>query len=474
MGDHQASLGQDGQMAEPRDIEVTAIDPQRLSHVIGTSRLNILVRAAEQTRTALGGGRVWNVSATSAGGGVAEMLHILVGYSLGCGVDTRWVVIDGDETFFRITKRLHNRLHGAAGDTGGLGRSEADHYAAVMDENAAALINRVNEEDVVVLHDPQTVGLAEPLTKRGARVVWRCHIGTERSNAHTEEGWNFLQGYLKLCCAYVFSHAGFVPRFLSGADVAIIAPSIDPHTAKNRRLNGAQVHKLLVRIGLFDDGSASVGSLGAVLGGAGPLSTDDRVVVQVSRWDHLKDMGGVLEGFAGKSTRQGDVRLALVGPAVDAVSDDPEGAKVLDECLTCWENLSSRQRSAVRLITLPMDDFELNALMVNAIQRHATVVVQKSLEEGFGLTVAEAMWKSRPVVASAIGGIVDQVAPGTGILLSDPSDLDTFAKTLDDLLVQPEKMAALGRRARERIRSDFLTDRHLADYARLIEHVTRL
>ncbi len=185
-------------------------------------------------------------------------------------------------------------------------------------------------------------------------------------------------------------------------------------------------------------------------------------------------MQGVLEGFAGKSTRQRDVRLALVGPAVDAVSDDPEGARVLDECLTCWENLPSKQRSAIRLITLPMDDLDLNGLMVNAIQRHATVVVQKSLEEGFGLTVAEAMWKSRPVVASAVGGIVDQVVPGTGILLSDPSDLDSFARTLDQLLAQPEEMAALGRRARERIRSEFLSDRHLIDYARLIEHVTLL
>ncbi len=392
------------------------------------------------------------------------MLHTLVGYSLGCGVDTRWVVINGDEAFFKITKRLHNRLHGVAGDTGELGQSEADHYAAVLDQNAAALSNRVNEGDVVVLHDPQTAGLAGALTERGARVVWRCHIGTERINAHTEEGWNFLEKHLRFCCTYVFSHLGFVPRFLAGADLAIIAPSIDPHTAKNRRLNGAQVHKLLVRIGLFDDGSASVRSLGAVLGGAGPISMDDRVVVQVSRWDHLKDMQGVLEGFAGKSTRQGDVRLALVGPAVDAVSDDPEGARVLDECLTYWENLPSRQRSAVRLITLPMDNFELNALMVNAIQRHATVVVQKSLEEGFGLTVAEAMWKSRPVVASAVGGIVDQLSPGTGALLSDPSDLATFAKTLDDLLARPEEMAAMGRRARERIRSDFLSDRHLVDY----------
>ena len=402
------------------------------------------------------------------------MLHTLVGYSLGCGVDTRWVVIDGDKAFYKITKRLHNRLHGAAGDTGELGRSEADHYAAINNENAAALTSRVDEGDVVVLHDPQTAGLAGPLAQRGARVVWRCHIGTERTNAYTEEGWDFIRPYLKPCCAHVFSHLGFVPQFLIGADVSIIAPSIDPHTPKNRRLNSAHVRQLLVRVGLFEDGDGSVGSCGAVLGGAGPISTDDRVVVQVSRWDHLKDMQGVLEGFAGRSTRQGDVRLALVGPAVDAVSDDPEGARVLGECLTCWENLPSKQRSAVRLITLPMDDLDLNGLMVNAIQRHATVVVQKSLQEGFGLTVAEAMWKSRPVVASAVGGIVDQVAPGTGILLSDPADLDSFARALDQLLAQPEEMAALGRRARKRIRSEFLSDRHLIDYARLIEHVSLL
>ena len=315
-----------------------------------------------------------------------EMLHTLVGYSRGCGVDTEWFVIDGDEAFFEITKRLHNRLHGAAGDTGGLGRSEADHYASVMDDNAAALANRVNEGDVVFLHDPQTVGLALHLTQRGARVVWRCHIGTERRNTHTEEGWNFIEGYLRICCARVFSHAGFVPPFLVDTNVAVIAPSIDPYTAKNLRLNSAQIHKLLVRVGLFDDESASGQSVGAVLGGAGPISTDDRVVVQVSRWDHLKDMQGVLEGFADMATGKDELRLALVGPAVDAVSDDPEGAEVLDECMTCWENLSPKKRSAIRLIALPMDDFELNARMVNAIRRYATVVVQKSLEEGFGLT----------------------------------------------------------------------------------------
>lgn len=399
------------------------------------------------------------------------MLHMLVGYCLGSDVDTRWVVIGGDQTFFDITKRLHNRLHGAAGDNGELGRYESDHYDAMLDSNAQILLNRVNAGDVVVLHDPQTAGLAAPLAGRGARVVWRCHIGTERRNSYTEEGWNFLAPYLGYCRAYVFSHSGFVPDFLAGADVSIIRPSIDPYAAKNRPLNHGQVDALLSRVGLFDGGVVPEQS---VLGGAGPLSRDDRLVVQVSRWDHLKDMQGVLEGFASNATGHRDVRLALVGPAVASVSDDPEGAMVLQECLARWENLPPKRRSAIRLIALPMESLEVNALMVNAIQRRATVVVQKSLEEGFGLTVAEAMWKSRPIVASAVGGIVDQVAPGTGILLKDPYDLDAFGQTLADLLAKPEAMATMGRRARTQIRKNYLSDRHLIDYARLIERVTRL
>ena len=329
---------------------------------------------------------------------------------------------------------------------------------------------------MVILHDPQTLGLAGPLSEQGARVVWRCHIGTERTNKYTEEGWSFLEPHLEHCCAYVFSHLGFVPRLLEHADVSIIPPSIDPDAPKNRPLNQAKVDALLVRIGLVGDQAAPLVSAptSALLGGAGPVSRNDRVVVQVSRWDHLKDMQGVLEGFADKVAGQIGLRLALVGPAVDGVSDDPEGARVLGECMAHWENLPPKPRSAIRLIALPMEDFELNALMVNAIQRHATVVVQKSLEEGFGLTVAEAMWKSRPVVASAVGGIVDQVVPGSGILLRDPSDLDAFGETLAALLEKPEEMRAMGRRARDHVRANFLCDRHLVDYARLIEHLTRL
>jgi len=210
----------------------------------------------------------------------------------------------------------------------------------------------------------------------------------------------------------------------------------------------------------------------AVLGDAGPFSVPDRVVVQISRWDRLKDMLGVLHGFAEHVAGPSDARLALVGPAVDGVADDPEAARVLEECLAAWDALPQAAREAVRLVALPTDDVVTNALMVNATQRHASVVVQKSIGEGFGLTVTEAMWKSRPVVASAVGGIVDQVPEGTGVLLADPADLDLFGRTLNALLAAPAELATLGRRARQHVRDHFLSDRQLIDLARLVVHVT--
>lgn len=398
------------------------------------------------------------------------MLELLVGYAQGAGVDARWVVIDGDAEFFRVTKRLHNRLHGALGDGGPLGVREAAVYDATLDANAAALRSRLAPGDVVVLHDPQTAGLATHMARLGVHVVWRCHVGADRPNEHTSAAWGFVLPRLQQCQAYVFSHAAFVPAELAQRDVRIIEPSIDPLSPKNRPLPQARVTQLLAQIGLVPGESGS--SESSVLGDAGPFSPADRVVVQVSRWDYLKDMLGVLHGFAEHVVGHSDAGLALVGPSLGSVADDPEGAQVLAECLNAWEALPHQPRSRVRLVALPMDDVVANALMVNASQRHASVVVQKSLQEGFGLTVTEAMWKSRPVLASAVGGIVDQMPPGTGVLLEDPTDLDLFGRTLRSLLADEAEMLELGRRARRQVREHFLSDRHLVDYARLIEYVS--
>jgi trehalose synthase len=456
-------------VAQPRAVEVAPLSIGSLGRFIGADRLAALEAVAVSAVRSVGSATVWNVNSTADGGGVAEMLRFLVGYATGLGVDARWVVIDGDPAFFAITKRLHNRLHGAAGDGGALGPREQAHYREVLGANADELDGRIRKGDVVLLHDPQTAGLATHLVERGARVAWRCHIGADRANRFTEEAWAFLAPHLDGCHTFVFSHAAYVPPHLAGADVWIIEPSIDPTSPKNAPLPPARIRKLLTRTGLL--AGAPAGSPTALIGGAGPFAPDDLLVVQVSRWDRLKDMRGVMEGFAARVAGRTRARLALVGPAVDGVADDPEGAQVLGECLAAWESLPPVARDAVRLVALPMDDVVANARMVNAIQRHARVVVQKSLQEGFGLTVTEAMWKSRPVVASAVGGMKGQVPPGTGVLIDDPSDLDAFGASLAALLTRPAEMTAMGRRAHRHVRAHYLSDRHLIDEARLVEHL---
>ncbi len=204
-----------------------------------------------------------------------------------------------------------------------------------------------------------------------------------------------------------------------------------------------------------------------IVASAGPIPIDAPLVVQVSRWDPLKDMAGVMDAFA-RAAPGSDAHLALVGPAVAAVGDDPEGAQVLADCTARWRALEPRVRDRVVLVTLPMDDVDENAAMVNAIQRHAAVVVQKSLAEGFGLTVAEAMWKRRAVLASDVGGIPDQIVPGTGVLLADPADLDAAGAEMMRLVADAERRAAIGAAAHDQVRSHFVGDRHLISYAELI------
>jgi trehalose synthase len=218
-----------------------------------------------------------------------------------------------------------------------------------------------------------------------------------------------------------------------------------------------------------DDGSTgTVTRGGTVLGESRPGPTDP-VVVQVSRWDRLKDMAGVMRGFADRVAPAGNGYLMLVGPAVAGVDDDPEGADVYADCARRWRELPAAARARILLVTLPLDDVDENAAMVNAIQRHATVIVQKSLAEGFGLTVAEGMWKGRPVVGSAVGGILDQIAGGTGVLLRDPTDLSRFGSVLRQLLDRPDDIERMGRAAHAYVHEQFLGDRHLLQYAELFQ-----
>jgi trehalose synthase len=271
-----------------------------------------------------------------------------------------------------------------------------------------------------------------------------------------------------------------VPAFVPQSRAWIIPPSIDPFSPKNQPMDTPAVNAALVHMGLLRgsaahagcqytrrDGSPGEVSQPAFVVAEALPEPDDPVVVQVSRWDRLKDMIGVMRGFAEYVAPNGPGWLILAGPSVEGVTDDPEGAIVYSETLAQWQSLPPAQRSRVILTTLPVLDVDDNAAMVNALQRHASVIVQKSLAEGFGLTVAEGMWKGRPVVGSAVGGIQDQVADGTGILLPDPTDLRAFGHAVRTLLDDPELAARLGAAAREYVRANYVGDQHLLRYAEL-------
>ena len=472
-----------------REVEIDAIPLDRLAALLEPERTQRLLEYAERARELLRGRTVWSVNATATGGGVAEMLQALLAYSRGAGVDARWLVLDGTPAFFGLTKRIHNVLHGSPGDGGPLGDEERAAYEGVLAKNVKQLLRFVRSDDVVLLHDPQTAGRVEPMREAGARVVWRSHIGRDTPTELTELGWAFLRPYVEQADAVIFSRGAYVPSWVDQNKVWIIPPSLDPFTAKNTDIPPGDVEAVLRHAGLtvtterrgrflFTRRDGSTGlvrpHLGLIEGGR-PVPNHGRLVLQVSRWDRLKDMAGVLTGFADHlSHLPDDVQLMLVGPDTAGVSDDPEGAEVFAECKELRLALPEDARRRIHLCSLPMDDVDENAYLVNALQRYATVVVQKSLIEGFGLTVTEPMWKGKPVIASRIGGIQDQIVDGeSGLLLDDPTDLDAFGTALDRVLGDEPLAAKLGENARERVRTLYLGDRHLMQYVDLFEQLYR-
>jgi trehalose synthase len=468
----------------PEEIDVPIRDPEQLRGVLPRERFEQFLRGAEGARSLLRGRVVWNVNSTARGGGVVELLRPLVGYARGLGVDVRWVVIDASPVFYEVTKRIHNRLHGFVGDGVPLDEEARRIFEQTLSANTEAFIPSVREGDVVILHDPQTVGMAQALRPVTAALIWRCHVGVDKPNDVAREAWSFLLGYVRHADVCVFSRDAFVWEGLDRDRIAIITPTIDAFTPKNEELAPETVLAILRASALLVDGRAVEATFRRQDGTPGrverqvrliedePLRAHTPVVAQVSRWDALKDPIGVIRGFAEHVPPETGAHLVCAGPSVDAVVDDPEGVRMLHDSIAVRSLLSGDARRRIHLATLPMDDLDENAIIVNALQRHARVVVQKSIAEGFGLTVAEAMWKGRPVVASRIGGIEDQIVDGqSGILLDDPLDLAGFGRAITDLLNDPQRAEEIGRGARERVRDRFLSVRSLLDYLAVIRRI---
>lgn len=443
------------------------------------ARYDALVHRA---REVLAGRCVWHVNATPEGGGVAELLSTTLGYLASDGIETRWLVIEAETPFFEITKRIHNRLHGDLGDGGPLGATERARYDDVMTLELAEMKSFVRSGDLVVVHDPQPLGLIPGLAATGATVMWTCHVGTDTATDVTRSAWAFLRDDVRAARVATFSRRAYAWEGLDAIAI-VIPPCIDPLSAKNMELDVDDFMSILGAAGILGSPSKRPSAFTRRDGSRTPvryradmteeMSTpaDAPLVVQVSRWDGLKDPIGVMMGFV-QAPELDDAHLCLVGPAPSSVADDPEADRVLGEVRASWADLRSSDRQRVHLANLPTDDAEENAVVVNALQRRADVIVQKSLAEGFGLTVTEAMWKARPVVAGGVGGIRDQIEHGVSGILVDPRELILFGGAVADVLADPVRAATIGAAARRSVASRYLPTHYLGAYLELLLRLT--
>lgn len=470
-------------MVAVKSVTIASTDIDRLHELIGPDRTELLNASLSAAMKHRNGARVWHVNSTATGGGVAEMLQVILAYWRAAGVDARWLVFEGDPLFFATTKRIHNLIHGMPGDGGELDHAERENFEALAAKNFESFKPLLRDGDVVVIHDPQPAGMIPAIKELGLPVIWRCHIGRDQPNELTAKAWEFLHPYISLADRVVVSRQAHIPPGIPEKAVSIVQPCIDPFAPKNADISDVDVHRVLVRIGVLDAPDddqpihfprldQSIASLSddlkaTLIGDKLPVGAP--VVVQVSRWDRLKDMIGVLRGFLDADLPEA-AHVALVGPDVSGVTDDPEGAEVFAECEAAYYDLSPEERKRVHLISLPMTDPEANAHMVNALQRHAAVVAQKSLFEGFGLTVTEGMWKNRPMVATAVGGIQDQITDGvSGLLIQDPTDLKAFGEALQKLLGDPAYAAKIAQAGRDRADQHFLGDRSIRQWMEVLD-----
>ncbi|MGE3742009.1 MAG: glycosyltransferase, partial [Geminicoccaceae bacterium] len=428
------------------------------------------------------GRRVWMVSSTSEGGGVAESLPHLIRLLRDLGVTCGWgVVTPGEPAFFRLTKRLHNMIHGAACDPPG--PADRELYDRVSAALADEMAPHLRTGDLLVVHDPQPMGAGALLARRmGLPALWRCHIGVGEQNAATRDAWAFLAPYQAPYARGLFTLERYAPSYFRGR-MAVIHPSIDPLSHKNRELWTHKLSGVLMNAALAPSSHAQLSPpfrRPALRlqddGGFAPATFPDDLellfrptVVQVSRWDRLKGFAPLLRAFARLKAaadrepeerhrrRLAVTRLVLAGPDPGGVADDPEAEAVLAELSGLWRALPGEIRRDVALLKLPMASHKENALMVNALQRCASVVVQNLLREGFGLTVAEAMWKARPVLGSAADGILAQLRDGQeGRIARDPEDHEGLADLLSDMLRRSKERDNWGRNGQLRVTREFL------------------
>lgn len=398
--------------------EVLRLDPY-LAHVPSWVVLEL-----ERLAVPFRGATVVHVNSTSTGGGVAEILRRLVPLQRGLGLDAHWLVIQGDADFYKMTKKLHNSLQGHPETITG---PEWDHYLDVNSSNLAVARETLKSADFVVIHDPQPAAMVGLGPRPRGRWAWRCHIDLSHPQRDT---WRILRTHVERHDASVFSLAAFARRLRHPQ--VVIPPAIDPLTEKNISLEPSEVERVRAQYG---------------------LRADVPLFLQVSRFDRFKDPVGVIEAFR-LARRHRELSLVLAGGGAD---DDPEGQAVLEEV-----RRAAGDDPDIRVLDLPPDAHRV----INALQRAADVVIQKSLREGFGLVVTEALWKGKPVIGGAVGGITLQVQDDfSGYLVRT---VEGCAYAIRRCLRYPNRVQRMGANGVELVRGQYLITRQLRDSLMLL------
>lgn len=394
---------------------------EKYAQVVGQDVIDQLQQLAEP----LQGMKVIHVNSTRIGGGVAEILTKLVPLMQELGIDASWEVIAGDDDFFQCTKSMHNALQGNRVD---IGDSLLQHYEQINANNAEQLRDTLEAASYVFIHDPQPAALLKYCPNRQGKWLWRCHIDASHPYRPI---WRFLQPFLNSYEASIFSLAAFA-RSLPHLKY-IIPPSIDPLSEKNIDIDRAEIDEVCDRFS---------------------LDRERPIIAQISRFDRFKDPIGVIQAYQQAKKYIPQLQLVLAG---GSATDDPEGQLVLNEVKT-----AAAGDADVRILLLPPDAHRT----INALQRAADIILQKSTKEGFGLTVTEGMWKGKPVLGGDAGGIRLQVKNyHTGFLVNTP---EGTALRLRYLLKQPEKITEMGEKAKEFVRENFLITRQLREYLTLM------
>jgi trehalose synthase len=410
-------------------LPTVPVPPKHLDEYVDAAGADVVERlraVAEPLR----GARFLQVNSTAFGGGVAELLFTQIALLNDLGIETTWALMEGSDDYFEVTKAVHNALQGADVEwTDAMVRTYRERISA----NAESLAE-MDGHDFVLIHDPQPaalLGAVEELGRRSGKWLWRCHIDLSTPN---EKVWSFFEAEVNRYDAAIFTLESFAKEGIAGPQVAFIPPSIDPLSAKNCPVNAETRREVTARYG---------------------IDPERPMITQVSRFDPWKDPLGVIDAYRLAKEAIPELQLVMIG---SLAHDDPEGMRYLD--------LTEEHRRNDPDIHLLTNLHEVGNLEVNAFQREARIVIQKSIREGFGLVVSEGMWKEKPVIGGDVGGIRLQILDGeTGFLVDSTA---SCAERVVELLRNPELCREMGRTGRERVRQGFLTLRELEDHLRLM------